>query len=137
MKTAAFTCAIILLLAVAGLIANTGLMRKKRRMRRHHRTAALPFLFFPTTDHNHARPPEPAWNGAAITPAQISAAIDNVLPAAPVRPEPGIADMPPDAEPPDMVEIPAGYRTPPQGRHSPRAAGSPELRNDRRVDRER
>jgi len=86
MATAGIIAFVILLIAAPIFIVNRDRVARRVRRRRHQRSSALPFLFFPTRDSEEPLP-APAWNG------RTGALAASRRPA--VQPEPGIADLPP------------------------------------------
>jgi hypothetical protein len=105
MSPVVVTALAVVVVACAVLLVNRDAMRRRMRRRRQHRTSSLPFLFFPTTGKRIA----PAWHGSAgaAGAAQPVSEIER-----PVRPQPGIADLPAGRHPvePGIADLP-GFET--------------------------
>lgn len=86
---------VVLMVGVTILLIDRGRSvpdKVKRRRKRHE--SKIPFLFFPTTGLTAEPPPVPAWHAGGASEPRVS----------PVKPEPGLADMPIRDEPEGVAE---------------------------------
>jgi hypothetical protein len=88
METVAIIGLVVLAVAVPVWLVWRKARTRKARGRSRRGSAELPFLFFPTTGPTVKPPPAPAWLSAPGERAESGGAL---------RPEPGIADLPPAA----------------------------------------